>query len=261
MPYDIDKKKLGQDYISRILEKQQDAETKNQLKKLLENDDYYDMFGDDLLRKQEGSRIVAKAEKLEKETADYHKSIGAELARIKLLEEENKQLKARKPIADDQDDENSDANLAATKAALRNQIDTSKFLTIEDYQRGMAQGYEVAAVLPKLAISHLREFDKELDTIELVNYCNTNRQSLTDGYNVYVKEARETKRAESVKLQITEAEKRGRDKAISELQGKAIPYLVNSDEPTTLSGLGAKDTNSFGVDAAVANFNKLRGTA
>jgi hypothetical protein len=140
-------------------------------------------------------------------------------------------------------------------------------VTAERINEAMA----LAAALPKLAVSYMKKFGKELDTEALVAHARATGKPIDQGgYEDFIKADQAAFDKATRDKELLDAEARGAAKARAELSG-APPWPTSEASPggapgpvTTLSGLTHKDKdgkpaggNSGGVTAAVELYNQL----
>ena len=124
------------------------------------------------------------------------------------------------------------------------------------------QGISFMSTLTDIGLGHFAEFKEKLNTKEVIKLAQEKGLTLEGAYDSLVVDRRKARAEEDIQRRLKEAEQKGFESAMT--KASSAPYPIGGGTPggapTTLSGL-KKDTtgkNDFGVDAAVAAFNKSR---
>lgn len=110
--------------------------------------------------------------------------------------------------------------------------------------------------LSSVVSSHLREFTDSLDTQDLIEFATAQGVPLRSAYDLYVKDRREAKSKELQTAALNAAREEGRQEALRSAQPG--PYPPPSQANAVLAQINRPvDANEYGVNAAVAEYNKI----
>lgn len=257
----------GQGYLEEVLRTSTDPEERAEAERLLgAGEKALAVVGKGVLRQAEFSRLADESRDRLQQAAVWKDSLDdwwakkqEELAQGR---EAMKTLERMKKAGGGLDTDDADGEPAGTAPAPGlSQKDLDAAINTRIGQAG-AQLMQMQNFLGSLMASHHKEFGELLDPAELSKFCEQNRLDLRSGYEAFVRDRRIDLADKKRKEELEAAEKRGREKALSEMQGAPPPYSGLGQGPAFAAHLDAAMTKKSdrpadrGVGAAVAAYLK-----
>lgn len=238
------------------------------------NDDVLDHLGDAALRQSDFSRdkntLAEERKALEAQMAanvKWHKEQSGHLEKYKEILPEYEALKQKL----------ESIGGAPPAAGAEGAMDPKLKAEIEEMRKKVAEfedlkktvgtlettGVALMGVLGELGDTYRDDFGKRLDRQALIDFANKNGMDVRTAYREMFKDGYAEKAKKQHDEEIAAAEKRGQERALREV-GARLPHVVDSQEPSTLTGLSRKpgeDPVQAGIKAAVEDYHagKFRG--
>lgn len=255
-----DKLEYGKKYLEKLLSHVPEEQRATVLE-ALSSEAVQEAAGEDVLRQEDYSREM-NTTVAEKQAAAQERIQAARLQQqLNDWYQENKAaldeyVEMKKRGVDD--NENPAPKIDMSKYVDKDLMERTIAAQLNQFGQGALQ---VAALLPRLALRHYKDFNEELDTDALIQHSRNSRIPLDKGaYEDFIKDKLETKREADINKRIKDAREEGRSAALRESN---IPYPVGGEEPSTMSPLfeSAKDNGKYGVNAALEYLQELRKNA
>ena len=259
-----DKKAQAAEFVKSVLAEISEDQRET-VKEALENDKVLGLIGDGVLRQSEFSRgmdelttrnteveaQLAKSDTIFKDNVQWRADNEQGVA---VLKAENERLKKALAVGDGVGDPDPEGDPSPPG------FDSSRFVSKEDFDKAVndriagveRDGVKLMSVMTRLTTQHLKEFDEVLDTDALIAHANEKKLHIDTAYDDFIKDRVEEKRQKEFDEKIEAAKKEARVEAFKE--ANAVPYLVDSSEPSTLDGLKKSGKEEYGSKAALDEY-------
>lgn len=272
-----EKASKGRAYLQARIEQTTDAQESAELLAALSSGDRaLAVIGDGVLKQEEFSRLADEARKAADGAALWHTKLDTwwkerqdELAQGREALTTLDRMRNATPGRGGVDADGFDADGNPTRQPIASPVspalDQKQIETL--VQRGVAaagsQFMQLNQFISALTAAHHKEFGELLDGAELTAFCQKHGLDYRQGYDAFVRDRRADRTENKRKEEIAAAERRGREKALSELHGAPPPYSGLGPGPVLADHLQSALTkpserpHDRGVNAAVAAY--LRG--
>ena len=237
------------------------AEKQALLKDFAPDESMLEVFGEHGLLRDDYSRLADQAKsEAEKATALYNENLKWRDENTVVMAKGKEALSTLERMRA----AGVDMNVSGDGGTTTTTTTQPSTISQEDFNKALRQtelqGISLMTTLTSLVGKHFKEFGDSLDTQEVVAAAQKSGTDVLTAYNNLVAERRETVRKAEFEKEIAKAKKAGYEEGISKASSLPFPGPSGDVVPTTLSGL-TKDPaklNSFGVEAAVREFNQNR---